>query len=131
MPDDPIEECWGEIRPPREPALEVVPEIQPVTEETPETQTITFDTETSGLSVENKSELCIRIATRLLDSTPNWTLIEDQALSFMTMTDEAVLETARRIGIRLVVTPPSQVLDQELSRAQQLIRELNQRLINV
>jgi hypothetical protein len=110
---DPIEECWGEIRPPREAAPEVVPE----------TQTLAFETETSGLSVENKSELCVRIATRLLNNTPNWTLIEDQALNFMSMTDEAVLETAQRVGIRLVVTTPN-----SRSREQELINELNAKI---
>ena len=119
MPDEPIEECWNEIRPSREPAPEVFPEVQSLTEEIPETQTITFENDTSGLSVENKSELCIRIATRLLNNTPNWTLIEDQALTFMSLTDEAVLETARRIGIRLIVARPS---------AQELINELNEKI---
>jgi uncharacterized protein YprB with RNaseH-like and TPR domain len=47
MPDEPIEECWGEIRPSRD----LVPEG------VPETQIITFDTETSGLSTKNKEAL--------------------------------------------------------------------------
>jgi hypothetical protein len=116
MSNDPIEECWSEIRPPRE----VVPE--PVQE----TQNITFDTDTSGLSTKDKSELCVRLAARFLNHTPNWTLVEDQANNFMTMTDEAVLETARRVGIRLVVQPPH-----SLARAQELINELNEKLHNV
>jgi len=113
MPDEPIEECWGEIRPSRN----LVPEG------VSETQIITFDTETSGLSVENKSELCVRIATRLLNNTPNWTLIEDQALNFMSMTDKSVLETAQRVGIRLVVTTPN-----SRAREQELIAELHAKL---
>jgi hypothetical protein len=113
MANDPIEECWSEIRPSRD----LVPE------EIPETQIITCDTETSGLSTKNKEELCERIARRLIGDTQNWTLIEDQALNFMTMTDEAVLETAHRIGIRLVVTTPN-----SRAREQELINELNAKL---
>ena len=109
MPDDPIEECWSEIRPPREPDPKEV-----------ETQVITFDI--SGLNVKDKSELCMRIAWKLLRS-PNWTLVEDQAINFMTMTDKAVLETAKRVGIQLVVAQPT-----SRSRELELIDELNAKL---
>jgi hypothetical protein len=80
-------------------------------------------------SVETKAELCMRIASRILNNTPNWPIVEDQALDLMTMTNEAVVETARRIGIQLVVTQPSQVPEQELAPVQVLIRDL-QRIIN-
>jgi hypothetical protein len=114
MPDEPIEECWNEIRPPRDPVPEPVQE----------TQVITFDTDTSsGLNKHNKEELCERIAKKLIGKNPDWTLFEDQATNFMTMTDEAVLETARRIGIQLVVAPPHPP-----SRVQELINELNEKI---
>jgi len=102
MADEPIEECWDEIRPSREPGTKEIPETQ------------------SSLSTTEKAEYCTLIAFRFLNNTPNWTLIEDQATNFMTMTDAAILETARRVGIRLRVTISP--------REQELINELNEKL---